>query len=488
MATSGVERLDRLSATDTSFLVQERDGAHMHIGSVAIFEGPPPRYQDLLEHVASRLVLVPRFRQRLVFPPAGLGRPLWADDPSFNLEYHLRHVALPRPGTEAELRALVGRVFSQRLDRGKPLWELYLVEGLPDGRFALIMKTHHALVDGISGVDLASVLLDVDPVPQPAAPALDEPQPDPTPAQLVAKGVADALHAEGRLAERSLRALLAPRTTARAAADVAAGIGRAAWELLNPAPDVPLNRAIGPHRRVTWVEAELEDLRRVKQAADATVNDVVLAAATGALRSWLVGRGVRPEGLELRALVPVSLRQEDERGLLGNRIALLRVPLPVYASDAEARLRLVRDATRAAKGSRQLAGAQTIVGLSAWAPPTVLAQASRLNFSTHLFNLIVTNVPGPQLPLYLLGRELERVVPVAFLPKDHALSIAVFSYNGKVSFGLLGDWDAMYDLDLLTGSLADELAALATLPPRERERQAAPGPKDQATRVPALQD
>jgi WS/DGAT/MGAT family acyltransferase len=452
----------QLSATDTSFLLQERDGAQMHIGGVSVFAGPAPEHEELREHISQRLGLVPRFRQRLAEPPVALTRPWWVEDPEFNLDYHLRRTALPWPGGHDELKGLIARIFSQRLDRGKPLWEMYVVEGLEQGRFALITKAHHALVDGISGVDLASVIMDAKPEPVPAGGAVApfERHPAPSRAELLVRTVAETAKMPLSLAHYAAGAALYPQRLTRAATRVAAALGAMGWELLNPAPSVPLNGAIAPHRRFEIRDLSFDEVHRVKEHYEATINDVVLAASTGALRRWLMARGVRTDGLELRALVPVNLRADEERGLLGNRVALLRASLPVYADDPEQRLLLVRDAMRRAKRSRQLMAAQTIVGLSDFALPTILAQASRLNFSTRLFNLIITNVPGPQIPLYLLGRELQSIAPVAFLPRGHALSIAVFSYNGLISFGLLGDYDRMYDLDLLAEGLDQSLAEL----------------------------
>jgi diacylglycerol O-acyltransferase len=452
----------QLSATDTSFLMQERDGAQMHIGGVSVFEGPAPEHEVLREHLWERLGLVPRFRQRLAEPPVPLTRPWWVDDPEFNLDYHLRRTALPWPGGDDQLKGLVARIFSQRLDRGKPLWEMYLVEGLQDDRFALITKVHHALVDGISGVDIASVIMDTkrEPAPLGGAAVPFERHPAPSRAELLARTGAEAAKTPLALAHYAAGGALYPRRLTRAATNVAAAAGTMGWELLNAAPSVPLNGPIGPHRRFELRELGLGEMRAVKQCYEATINDVVLAVSTGALRRWLIARGVRTEGLELRALVPVNLRADEERGLLGNRVALLRAALPVYVEDPEQRLLLVRDATRHAKRSRQLMSAQTIIRLSDFALPTILAQASRLNFSTRLFNLIITNVPGPQFPLFLLGRELESIAPVAFLPRGHALSIAVFSYNGLISFGLLGDYDRMYDLELIAEGVGESLAEL----------------------------
>jgi diacylglycerol O-acyltransferase len=260
-------------------------------------------------------------------------------------------------------------------------------------------------------------------------------------------------------------------------------VGEIAWELLNPAPDVPLNPPIGPHRRYVWVHSHLDDFKVVKDAFGGTVNDVVLAVVAGALRGWLQDRGVRTPGLALRALVPVSMRSEEDRGMLGNRLAVFRAPLPVYAHDPVERLRIVREEMAKVKQSKQVMGAETLVALNDFAPPTMLAQASRLNFSTRLFNMIVTNVPGPQFPLYVLGRELQTVVPVAFLPSKHALAVAIFSYNGKMSFGLLGDFDALDDLEVVRDGLERSLRELvelarATTAERRMARDLEPAPAE----------
>ena len=475
-----VSHLDRLTSTDASFLTQENESSHMHIGAVLVFEGPPPAYDEFLEHVEARLHLVPRYRQKLVFPP--LQRPLWVDDPRLNIEYHVRHSSLPEPGNDGQLAALTARVFSQQLDRSKPLWEMYLVQGLEGNRFALISKTHHAMVDGISGVDLATVLFDANPVPAGLTPPVRpwEPKPEPSEAQLVARSVEGLAKMPIHLGRRALHAAQHPRRALAEVTQATEGLGEIAWELMNPAPKVPLNSEIGPHRRYCWTHARLADFKLVKDAFGGTVNDVVLAVVAGALRDWVRGRGLRTQGLELRALVPVSLRSDEDRGMLGNRLAVFRAPLPVYAEDPFERLRMVRESMSKIKQSKQVMGAEAIVALNDFAPPTVLAQAARLNFSTRLFNLIVTNVPGPQFPLYVLGRELETVVPVAFLPAKHALAVAIFSYNGKMSFGLLGDFDAMEDIDVVQRGVERSLrdlveAAIARQPAKRRRASARSG-------------
>ncbi len=460
-STTEGRHLDRLTAVDASFLSNETSSSHMHVGAILIFEGPPPLYVDLVEHVRGRLRMVPRFRQRLAVPPLEAGRPLWIDDVNFNLTYHIRHTGLPEPGGEDELKQLAGRVFSQQLDRSKPLWELWLVQGLERDRFAILTKTHHAMVDGISGVDIATVLFDLEPVPQPAEVADDwAPRPEPSTSDLVARAATDVASAPLRFGGRAVEAIRNPEATARKVGEAVEGLGEFVGALADPAPDVPLNQEIGPHRRFVWARSELATFKRIKDTFGGTVNDVVLTVVTGALREWLHARGVRTEGLELRALVPVSIRSEDERGNLGNRIAAMRGPLPVYVEDPVRRLRVVSEQMEGLKRSKQALGAEVISRFNDFAPPTLLAQASRVNFSTRLFNLIVTNVPGPQLPLYVLGRELEEVFPVAFLPQNHVLAVAIMSYNGRICFGLLADYDSVEDADAIAAGIEDSLAEL----------------------------
>jgi WS/DGAT/MGAT family acyltransferase len=459
------EHFDRLTAIDASFLHQEGPSSHMHVGAISLFEGPPPPYTELLDALRERLHLVPRYRQKLSVPPAGSGRPLWVDDPTFNLEYHVRQTALPRPGSEQQLMRLAARIFSQQLDRSKPLWETWLVEGLEDGGFALISKTHHALIDGVAGVDLAQVIYDLGPVPteidHPGEPW--RPAPEPTSAEVLAAGTLGLLRTGINTAAAAAGLAMRPMTALKGAREAAEGLGEVAWAGLNPAPETPLNVEIGPHRRFVGVRTQLDDFKTVKGVFGGTVNDVVLAVVSGALRGWLQSRGVRTEGMELRALVPVSIRGEDEHGTGGNRIAAMRGPLPVYIDDPVARLQAVREGMGALKESKQAVGAEVLASVQNFAPPTILAQASRLNFSTRLFNLIVTNVPGPQFPLYVRGRELLDVFPIAFLPTDHALAIAIMSYNGHMNFGLLGDFDALPDIDAIADGIDASLAELLAL-------------------------
>jgi WS/DGAT/MGAT family acyltransferase len=457
---------DRLSGLDSSFLHLERDVAHMHVGACAVVEGPPPGYEDLLRAIVSRLHLVPRYRQRLAFVPLDQGRPVWVDDPHFNASFHVRHTALPQPGGESELKRLAGRVFSQSLDRSKPLWEIWLVEGLADGRFALLFKTHHALVDGISGVDIATVLFDTARDPAPVAPPEHDwiPRPLPSAAQLLADALLGRATVPAEIARGARAALRGPRQLAGRLGEALAGVGAMAWAGLSAAPPSPFNVRIGPHRRFTWVEVELAELKAIKNSLGGTVNDVVLTVVTGALARYMRRHGHETEGVTLKAMVPVSVRADVERGALGNRVAAMSAPLPVGVEDPVSRLFQIRHDMQDVKSSGQAVGAEVLTRLSGFPPPTIMAQAARLQARQRLFNLVVTNVPGPQMPLYVLGRELQNLYPLVPLAENTALGIAVVSYNGKMNFGLNADFDALADVQTLADDLRegiDELASAA---------------------------
>jgi diacylglycerol O-acyltransferase len=463
---------DRLTAVDAGFLHQEGPASHMHIGGLIVFEGPPPPFHEVLDTVRGRLHLLPRYRQRLEPAPLQSGNPVWIDDPGFNLEYHVRRTALPAPGRRTQLREATAQIFSQRLDRSKPLWELWMIEGLENDHWALISKTHHALIDGLSGIDIGTALLDLGPEPM-EVPHPDEAwraRPVPTPAELLADGALGLVRSGIVGAARLVDALGRPKAAIARAKEVGEGIGEMVWALMNPAPETPLNVTIGSHRRYRAVESDLATFKRIKDAFGGTVNDVVLTVVTSGLRTWLERRGVRPQGLELRALVPVSIRTADEHGQLGNRLTAMRGPLPVFLEDPVERMEFIREAMKDLKDSKQALGAEAIANVQSFAPPTILAQASRLTFSTRLFNLLVTNVPGPQFPLYFRGREMVRAFPIAFLPKNHALAVAIMSYNGAINFGLIADHDAIPDLKVIADAIADAIAELDAL---ARERMAA---------------
>jgi WS/DGAT/MGAT family acyltransferase len=454
---------DRLTGLDASFLALEDAGAHMHVGSVMLFEGAAPQYDDLLAAIEARLHLVPRYRQKLAFPPLQAGRPVWVDDPHFNPRYHLRHTGLPEPAGVEELRTLAGRLFAQRLDRSKPLWELWLVDRVGTDHFAVISKTHHALVDGVSGVDIATVLFDLEPDPAPNADAPRRwfPRPEPTGVSLLTaalaelgtpRGLAGGVRDAVEHPERALGALGGMLSLARVSG--LPGLGGA--------PRSPLNVPIGPHRRFAWVDGDLKQFKDIKSALGGTVNDAVLTVVAGALRAHLIRQGEDPSDLELKAMVPVSVRAEAERGALGNRVTTMYAPLPVYAEDPVERFAIVHQAMAGLKESGQAVGAEVLTKLTGFAPPTVLVQAARLQARQRLFNLTVTNVPGPQFPLYLLGRRLRALYPQVPLTKNTALGIAIMSYDGALDFGLLADYDALPDLDRLAADLEASIDELAT--------------------------
>jgi WS/DGAT/MGAT family acyltransferase len=454
---------DRLTGLDASFLHLEDAASHMHVAGVMIFEGSPPPYEELLAAIERRLGLVPRYRQRLAFVPLSQGRPKWVDDPHLNLRYHVRSTALPAPGSEQQLKELAGRVFAQQLDRDKPLWEIWLVDGLEGDRFAMLSKTHHALVDGISGVDIMSVLFDTSPEPA-APPDTGErwlPRPLPSRAQLLGEALVERATVPTEIV-RSLRAVLrGPRLVAEGVRDAAVGVGAMAWAGLNPAPPSPYNKSIGPHRRFTWVRVNLADIKAIKNELGGTVNDVVLATVAGALGKHLRRRGQNTDGVELKAMVPVSVRADVERGALGNRVAAIMAPLPVWCQDPVARLDIVREELKGLKSGGQAVGAQVLTNLSGFAPATVMGQASRLMARQRFFNVVVTNVPGPQLPLYLAGKRMVDTFPMVPLAKNQALGIALLSYDGRINFGLVGDWDLMWDMDDFAEDVRDSLAELA---------------------------
>src|SRR5919198_2378194 len=469
---------DRLTALDAGFLHLERSGAHMQGPGVLVFAGDPPAYDDLAEAIEARVHLVPRYRQKLADVPLGQGRPVWVDDPHFNVRYHLRHSALPPPGSDEQLKNLAGRLFALPLDRTKPLWEINLVEGLDGGRFAIISKTHHALVDGVSGVDVTSVLFDVTPEPTPIERRPWVPRPEPTEAELLAQALLERATVPGE-AVRGLRALTrAPRQALAQAGEWLVRVGAMAWAGVNPAPETPFNVPIGPHRRYAWVDSEVARFKAIKNALGGTLNDVVLSAVALGVGRFLRRHGVETDGVVFKAVGPVSVRADAERGALGNRVAAMWAPLPVGVDHPAAVLAEVAEAMRGLKESGQAVGAQALTSLADFAPPTIMSQAARLQRRQRFFNLVVTNVPGPQVPLYLLGRPMRAFYPVVPLAHNQALGIAIMSYDGRLAFGLLGDYDAMPDLEALADDLRDAIAALsraAGVPePRAAPRKRAP--------------
>jgi diacylglycerol O-acyltransferase / wax synthase len=452
---------DRLTGLDSSFLHLERDGTQMHVASTTLFEGPAPPYVEFRDHIESRLDLVPRFRQKLRFVPFGMGRPVWVDDPHLNLAYHVRHTSLPEPGSEQQLRILASRIFSQQLDRSKPLWEIWLVEGLKGGRFAIVGKTHHAMVDGVSGVDITTVLFDTEKEPAEAPKPLEQwiPEPEPNRAQLLAEALVRRAFDPREVIRGVRRVLRGPRRALQRATEAALAAGSFAWTGI-AAPTSPFNFDVGTHRRFAWVRASLADMKYVKNQLGGTVNDVILAAVAGALGRYMRARGHTTVGLELRAMVPVSVRTDEQRGALGNQVTAMMAALPVWCEDPKRRMESVRESMGDLKQSKQAMGASLLTQLADFAPPTIAGQAARLQSRQRFFNLVVTNIPGPQFPLYLMGRRMERVFPMVPLAKNQGVCIGIMSYDGQVNFGLIGDYDGMPDLEDLAGDLEASIEEL----------------------------
>ena len=440
----------------------------MHVASTMIFDGPAPGYEEFRSHLESRLHLVPRFRQKLRFVPLNQGRPVWVDDPHLNIGYHVRHTALPEPGSEEHLRNFAARAFSQGLDRSKPLWEMWLVDGLSGDRFAIVSKTHHCLIDGVSGVDITTVLFDADPVPTPAAAGPPwVPRPEPNDIELLSSALAERATQPAELI-RGARALVrGPRQALGAVREAVSAAGSFAGGGL-AAPDSPLNAKIGSHRRFAWVRTGLPELRRIKQVHGGTVNDVILSVVAGALGRHLRSLGHPTADLELVAMVPVSVRPAEGHGMLGNQVSAMMAPLPVWCEDPLERLAIVSARMGDLKGSKQAVGANLLTELSDFAPPTIASQAARLQSRQRFFNLVVTNVPGPQFPLYLLGRQMRDLFPMVPLAKNQAVCVGIMSYDGGINFGLIGDYEAMPMLDSFAADLEETLADLAeTMPSGE---------------------
>ena len=458
-----MSRFERLSVLDELFLHLEGPDTHMHVGGAAIFEGPPPDYEEVLDMIRGRLQMVPRFRQKLVTVPFGLGRPVWVDDTHFNLEYHVRHTALPSPGDDSKFRRLTARIMSQQLDRTKPLWEIWFAEGLTNDRFALISKTHHCLVDGVSGADIMSVILDLGPEPQQVEPKPWRPDPEPTADQLLLDALRERLTSPAEIVRTLQSSVIDPGKIPNRLIESVRALASFVGGSLDFAPTSSLNQPIGPHRRFETVLVELAEIKRIKNALGGTVNDVVLAAVSGGLRRLMKARGERVDDLELRAMVPVSVRAEADRGALGNRVASLWAPLPVYEPDPRRRLEKITATMGDLKQSGQAVGAQVLASLGEYAPPTIVAQAARLVARQRAFNLVVTNVPGPQIPLYTLGREMKEVYPVLPLADNTTLGVALLSYNGTVGFGLLGDYDTAADMAVLAEGIEKSIAELSAV-------------------------
>jgi WS/DGAT/MGAT family acyltransferase len=466
---------DRLTALDAAFLQVEDETAHMHVGGVLVFEGDAPSYDELVASIDERLDLLPRYRQRLAWPAAGLLRPCWVDDPRFDLRYHVGHHGLPGPASDGELRDLAGRLFGEPLDRDRPLWEMHLVDRVGLRRFAIVAKIHHALADGISGVDIATLLLDADPRGRPSVrtrtPERQVPPP-PSTAQLAARAASAQASDLADAARGVARTVMRPGEAAAALARTARGTGRLLESAGAGAPPSPYNGSLGRDRRFAWTRVPLDEIAEARERHAVTLNDVALGAVTGALRAHLRTRGhlVRP-GLELKAMVPVSVRTDDERGALGNRISSIYAPLPVGVADPVARVRRCHEGVRELREAGQDAGAEAIAAAGDLAPPALMAPVARQMASGRLFNLTVTNIPGPPVALYLLGRRMRDVFPLVPLASAHRLGIALMSYDGVLDVGLVGCGDAMDDLDELALHVRASFRELVTAGRPARSRK-----------------
>lgn len=448
---------ERLSTLDSSFLYLEEPATPMHVGGVLVLEPPAGGVEALAELITARLSLVPRYRQRVVEVPGHLANPVWVDDPEFELDYHLRRSGLPRPGTESQLLDLVSRLMARPLDRHRPLWEAYLVEGVQGGRVAVVTKTHPALVDGLSAIDIGQVLLDVEPDAPAPAPVEWHPRRLPSGAELVAQALDEYVRRPSSIVEKARGAAGDVRATAARVG----GLLRTARSALLPAPNSPLNAPIGGRRRVAVARAELADLKDVRKLYGGTVNDVLLAVVTGALREWLLSRGEPVTGgRSVRALVPVSL-QDDETSE-GNHVSSYLVDLPVGEPNPRVRLTRLSYAMRGVAAHGQSVGADSLIALTGFAPPTLHALGARAAraLSRRLFNLVVTNVPGPQVPLYAAGSRMLEVFPVVPLARGQGLSIGMTSYDGRVFFGLNADPDTVGDVHVLADLIEQEVSEL----------------------------
>ena len=487
--------VDRLSSLDVSFLYLEGPTTPMHVGELLTFtpgDGIRLDYDRLVDLIESRIALVPRYRQKVRPVPGNLAAPVWVDDPDFDITFHVRRSALPRPGSDEQLREFTARIMSRPLDRSRPLWEMYLVEGLDagtaPGRVAIITKTHHALVDGVTAIDIGTVILDATPDAHDPPAELWVPEPEPHDAALVAQAVAELVRSPARDVDVVKAEVADVRTTVGRFAAAVGGVLTAARTAVRPAPHSPLNVDIGAQRRYGVARTSLEDYRTVRAARGGSVNDVVLATVAGALRSWLLFRGeaVHP-GTSVRAMVPVSVRDDPGRtgavAMGGGRVSSYVVDLPVGEPNPLVRLSQVTYAMRAHAESGQSIGADTIVALGGFAPPTLHALGARAasGLTRRMFNLVVTNVPGPQFPLYAAGARLDSLFPIVPLARGQAVSIGLTSYDGGVYYGLNADRDAMPDVDVLGSLIEESLAELV-----DSARGAAPGPASRAPSATAV--
>jgi diacylglycerol O-acyltransferase / wax synthase len=464
-------RYERLSALDNFFLVCESPTTPMHVGSTALFEAGALAMPEggidgerIKQYIAARLDRIPRYRQRLVRIPFEQ-RTVWVDDPHVDLDYHVRHTSLPKPGDDTQLKQLSARIQAHPLDRTKPLWETWIVEGLQGGRFALIFKVHHCMIDGVSGADLLSVLLSPTGETSMETPKPWRPRAAPSGAELLRDEIRHRVKGPVTFAARAARHPLA------VAAEIGGAVGAVAETLgstLRSASSTLLNQPIGAQRRFDWAAMDLGTIKRVKDALGGTVNDVVLTTVAGGVRSYLRRRGMPVGDVDFRAFVPVSTRSAEQRGTMGNRVAGWIVNLPIGERNALQRFQHVRDATRRLKQSNHARGAEVLTAIAEWTSPSLMGMAMRLASQTALpFNLVVTNVPGPPIPLYLLGSRLQAVYPMVPLFVNLGLGIALFSNAGTLFWGFHADWDVVADLTAFVGGLHAAFRELCALVPEQ---------------------
>lgn len=459
----GEQEIERLTALDTAFLHQEVGASHMSVGFLATLEGPPPGIEELRDHVSRRLHLIPGYRRRLAYPPAGLGRPVWVDDEHFDIRFHVRRAAVPAPGTDRELWDLHARVFAQRIDRARPLWELYLVEGLEDERWAIISKYHHALNDGVSTVHVVTSLWEVGREPRPDRDGDADgwrPAAPPSDVRLVVAGAREAAAGATGLLRGLAGAARRPRHTLSVLERSVEGVGEVVRAVGTPAPRSPMNRRIGPSRRFVAPRYPLEHFKRVKSALGGTVNDVFLTVVAGGIGRMMRERELPTAGVELRPIVPVSIRTEADDGTLGNRVVTMRPSLPIGVEDPVERHRLVSAEVNRLKRSTQPTVVEVIESAMNWAAPPVLGPVARLAYNPRIFNVLISNIPGVQIPLYLLGRESESFHACGFLAPSHALSVAATSYNNIIGFGIISDPGVVPELDTIVAGIDESLDAL----------------------------
>jgi WS/DGAT/MGAT family acyltransferase len=452
-----------MSPQDASFLHIENRVNPMSIASMAIFEGPAPEYDEMLKLFESKLHRVPRYRQTVRFVPLDLARPLWVDDPHFNLRYHVRHTAIPHPGSEEQVRNLMARVMSQRLDRDKPLWEVWIADGLDGGkRWAVLSKVHHCMVDGVSGTDLLTIIMDDSPDPEPIEPEPWDPERQPQPRELLATAARERLTSPYEIA-RSLRsALRAPRRLRDEIRDVGEGL----WSFTHLATqglETQLNGPVGPHRRWSWAETTLDEIKKIRKLHGGTVNDVVLTAITRGFRDLLLSRGEPVEDRVVRTLVPVSVRRPDERGEFNNRVSAMFADLPVGIEDPLERLEFIKNEMDDLKEHKMAVAIEELTSLSGFAPPVLLARGARFFARMPQQNVqtVTTNVPGPQRELYACGRRMLAAYPFVPLGGSVRIGVAMFSYTGQLSFGVTGDYETAADIQVLCDGIERGVEELA---------------------------